>query len=361
MHKYLNWKGEDVMAHASRRLSAGKIVGRVLIVILTTLIMAVIALYLLMLVIAKGPSESAKRLFVNSVQETSAIKFLANWYYTDEQIAEYRGGGAETEIEETNTALVNISQKTDENGNPAPDGEAPRKATELIEVSGSTFKGKLLKISDPSRVFVGISGEYGEAYEGMKVADMIEKYGAQAGTNAGGFVDLNGVGNGGTPLGLVISEGQLRWGDLGTTYEFVIGFDQDNILHIGRMTAQQALDLGLRDAVCWGDPKRPLIVNGVPGNEQDSLGGGFNPRTAIGQTADGTVLLLVINGRATDSLGATYDDLTQIMLQHGAVNAMNLDGGSSSLLYLDGKLENTCSSLYGPRRMPTCWLVAPES
>ena len=349
------------MANAGRRLSAGKIVGRVLIVILTTLIMAVVALYFLMLVIAKGPSESAKKLFVCSVKETSAIKFLADWYYTPEQIEEYLGGGSEAEVEDTNTALVNIVQKTDENGNAVPDGDTERKATEIIDVSGSTFKGKLLKISDPSRVFVGISGNYGEEYEGMKVADMIAKYGAQGGTNAGGFVDLNGVGNGGIPLGLVISEGQLRWGDLNTTYEFVIGFDQDNILHIGKMTAQQAVDLGLRDAVCWADPKRPLIVNGVPGNEQESLGGGFNPRTAIGQTADGTVLFLVVNGRATDSLGATYDDLTQIMLQYGAVNAMNLDGGSSSLLYLDGQLQNTCSSLYGPRKMPTCWLIRPES
>lgn len=349
------------MAHARRRLSAGKIIGRVLIVILTTLIMAVIALYLLMLVIAKGPSDSAKKLFVCSVKETSAIKFLADWYYTPEQIEEYLGGSGEEDIAETNTALVNIAQKVDEKGNAVPDGDTERKATELIDVSGSTFKGKLLKISDPSRVFVGISGQYGEEYEGMKVADMIAKYGAQGGTNAGGFVDLNGVGNGGIPLGMVISEGELRWGDRNTTYEFVIGFDQDNILHIGKMTAQQAVDLGLRDAVCWGDPKRPLIVNGVPGNEQDSLGGGFNPRTAIGQTADGTVLFLVINGRQTDSLGATYDDLTQIMLQHGAVNAMNLDGGSSSLLYLDGELKNICSSLYGPRKMPTCWLIRPES
>ncbi len=348
------------MAHARRRLSAGKIVGRVLIVILTTLIMAVVALYLLMLVIAKGPSDSAKKLFVCSVKETSAIKFLADWYYTPEQIEEYLGNSGEENIADTNTALVNIAQKVDENGNAVPE-DTERKATELIDVSGSTFKGKLLKISDPSRVFVGISGPYGEEYEGMRVADMIEKYGAQGGTNAGGFVDLNGVGNGGIPLGMVISEGELRWGDLNTAYEFVIGFDQDNIMHIGKMTAQQAIDLGLRDAVCWGDPKRPLIVNGVPGNEQDSLGGGFNPRTAIGQTADGTVLFLVINGRQTDSLGATYDDLTQIMLQHGAVNAMNLDGGSSSLLYFDGKLQNICSSLYGPRKMPTCWLIKPES
>ena len=73
------------MAQAKKRLSIGKIIGRVLIVILTTLILVVIALYLLMLVIAKGPSQSAKKLFVCSVKETSAVGFLADWYYSDEE------------------------------------------------------------------------------------------------------------------------------------------------------------------------------------------------------------------------------------------------------------------------------------
>lgn len=344
------------MAHARRRrLTVGQIIGRILIVFFTTLLMIVIALYLLMLVIAKGPSPTAKGLFVRSVQETSAIKFLANWYYTDEEIAEYLGSNQVTD-EATDVALIQIASKEEA----AQNGEAARPATELVDVSGSTYKGKLLKISDPSRVFVGISGPYGEEYEGRKVKDMMESYGAIAGTNAGGFQDLNGVGNGGIPLDLVISEGQLRYGGLQTVYNNVVGFDDNNILHVGTMTGQQALDLHLRDAVCWAMGPS-LVINGKAENETKSLGGGFNPRTAIGQTADGTVLLLVIDGRQTTSLGATYDDLVSIMLQNGAVNAANLDGGSSSLMYLNGELVNVCSSLYGPRRMPTCWLVKPES
>ena len=49
------------------------------------------------------------------------------------------------------------------------------------------------------------------------------------------------------------------------------------------------------------------------------------------------------------------------MLEHGAVNAANLDGGSSSMMIYDGELVTVCSSLYGPRKMPTCWLVAQEN
>lgn len=343
------------MARAKNRLTAGKVIGRILIVFFATLILLVIALYFLMLVIAKGPSPSAKKLFVSTVKETSAIGFLANWYYTDEEIEDYLGSFRSNTTEEvTNAELVQIKPAGEET---AEEGGEATPATELIDVTGSTYKGKLLKIKDPSRVYVGISGQYGPDYEGKRVLDMAATYGAVAALNAGGFEDLNGVGNGGTPLGIVISQGEFRWGGLDTMYE-LIGFDSNNILHVGNMTGQQAKDLGIRDAVQFGPM---LIVNGKPLNETEPLGGGFNPRSAIGQTADGTVLLLCIDGRQASSLGATYDDLISIMLQHGAVNAANLDGGSSSHMIYNGEIITVCSSLYGPRKMPTCWLVAPES
>lgn len=343
------------MAQAKKRLSIGKIIGRVLIVILTTLILVVIALYLLMLVIAKGPSKSAKKLFVCSVKETSAVGFLADWYYSDEEIAEYLGSFRDNTTDEvTNAELVQIKPQTA--GQPSADDKV-QPETELVDVSGSTFRGKLLKIKDPSRVYVGISGQYGADFEGKRVLEMASEYGALAAINAGGFEDLNGVGNGGTPLGMVVSQGQLRWGGMDTSYD-IIGFDNNNILHVGTMTGQQAMNLGIRDAVCFGPV---LIVNGKPLNENESLGGGFNPRSAIGQTADGTVLLLVIDGRQANSLGATYDDIIDIMLKNGAVNAANLDGGSSSHMIYNNEIITVCSSLYGPRKMPTCWLVAPET
>lgn len=344
------------MANARRKSKVGTIVKHVLIAFFTTLLLIIIALYLLMLVIAKGPSPSAKKLFVCSVQETSAIKFLANWYFTDEEIAEYRGLNRTDTEEVMNASLIQIKSPDE----PAAEGEEPRKATELIDVSGKTFKGKLLKVSDPSRVFVGVSGEFGKGQAGKRIIDMMHDYGAMAGTNAGGFADDGGVGNGGTPLGVVVSQGNRAWFSANGYYKNVVGFDENNILHVGNMSGQDIIDLGLRDAVSW-ELGPILVMNGKAMNEQESLGGGFNPRTAIGQAADGTVLLLVVDGRQASSIGATYDDLVSIMLQHGAVNAANLDGGSSSLMYVNDELVTVCSSLYGPRTMPTGWLVKPES
>ena len=100
---------------------------------------------------------------------------------------------------------------------------------------------------------------------------------------------------------------------------------------------------------------------------------GVNPRTGIGQRSDGAILMLVIDGRQVSSLGATFADMTDIFLSYGAVNACNLDGGSSSvMMYRDmqglygepGTVQmiNSYSVLQSqPRRMPNYWMVRASS
>ena len=109
----------------------------------------------------------------------------------------------------------------------------------------------------------------------------------------------------------------------------------------------------IRDAITFG-PR--LIVNGEPANVKGQSSG-LNPRTAIGQRADGAVLMLVIDGRQSSSLGATYSDLIKVMVEYGAVNAINLDGGSSSLMYYRGNYLNNGVVLTGSREMPTAFIV----
>ena len=83
-------------------------------------------------------------------------------------------------------------------------------------------------------------------------------------------------------------------------------------------------------------------------------GWGVGPRTAIGQRKDGTVLFLVIDGRQPGySVGATLRDIQNIMYEEGAVIAANLDGGSSSTLYYNGKVINKPADLLGERMIPT--------
>ncbi len=125
------------------------------------------------------------------------------------------------------------------------------------------------------------------------------------------------------------------------------------MLVVGKFTSEQAVEKGLRDALAFGPA---LVVNGEAAQVSGSSSG-LNPRTAIGQRADGAVLLLVIDGRQASSLGATYADMITVLLEYGAINAVNLDGGSSSLMYYKGEYLNKGVILTGDRDIPDGFIV----
>ena len=83
-----------------------------------------------------------------------------------------------------------------------------------------------------------------------------------------------------------------------------------------------------------------------------------NPRCCLGQTADGTVLMLCIEGRYLDSLGATAPECAEVLARYGAYQAMNLDGGTSAILWYDGRYITRCSDPDRPegRPLPNCWI-----
>jgi exopolysaccharide biosynthesis protein len=83
------------------------------------------------------------------------------------------------------------------------------------------------------------------------------------------------------------------------------------------------------------------------------------PRTAVGQRADGTVVLLNLQGRQAAALGVSERELAEIMAGYGCVNAGNLDGGASSDIFFRGEYLNVCNTSGGPRPIPTAILVMP--
>lgn len=334
----------------NKKSNRSKLIKRIVLSIFTALFVIVLGLLGVIYILEFGPSNTARNLFVNSAMESSAGKFMATMFLSDEKIAQIRKDNSVVASDDiTDTSLINIgTNETDT----ADGDDNDEDGIQIIDISNDTYKGKMMIVKDPSRVTVGISGQYGASYSGKTVMDMAMNYDAVAAVNGGGFEDNNGVGNGGTPIGLVISDGELKYGSAGSSYE-VIGFDNNNNLVVGKMTASEALSRGVRDALSFGPI---LIVNGQA-SQVNGSGSGLNPRTAIGQRADGAILLLVIDGRQVNSLGASYADVIDVMLEYGAVNAANLDGGSSSLMYYKGEYINSCASLYGPRNMPTSIIV----
>lgn len=325
------------------------------ITVLITLLMLLLFVYSVIGVVMLGPSEYASRLLVTTLMETSAAKFVPRLYMSAEMVSSIVATEEEATDISVEKALIKLPEKSQQvHDDPDTLIPAADDGIEILDVKGATFYGKIMIIDDPTRVFVGIPKDgFGEDKSGMTVHAMIDYYDAIAGTNAGGFYDPNGNGTGGIPEGLVIYEGELLWGEKNSYYS-IAGIDGDGLLHVGRMTAQTALDHGVQYAASFGPA---LIVNGTPQNEKRALGGGLNPRTAIGQREDGAILLLVVNGRSVDSLGATLDDLVEVFLEYGAVNATNLDGGSSSLMIYAGENITHSAYVYGERVVSTSILV----
>ncbi|MBQ7801617.1 MAG: phosphodiester glycosidase family protein [Oscillospiraceae bacterium] len=348
---------------AARRV--GRFFARLAIFLVVTVLLIVTALYGVMYVIARGPSPSARDIFVMSVRETSAIGFLADLFFTEEEIAAIENKTEVEEYVETDTSLITITKpedKTDESHEgeevqgPAADewGLVDEDGDGIIiePVKGEGYSGYMMVVLDPSRVIMGsVPSSYGG--RGYTVEQMVEQFDAVAGINAGGFEDPEGHGNGSIPNSMVVYEGKVYYESKGVQDGFV-GIDSDYILHVGKLTSKDVQEKNIQYGVSFG----PVLVSN--GEACDVGTSGVNPRTAIGQRSDGAILMLVIDGRQVISLGATYQDMVDIFLEFGAVNACNLDGGSSSLMWYGGDYINNCASVIGIRPVPTTFLVLKE-
>ncbi len=347
-------KSEEIKAEKNKSGKAKKVfkvIGKVFVVILVTLAILVAGVYGVGYVLAKGPSETAKNQFVCALNETSAMKWVPSLYMSKEEVNKIIDKNLMQEIPEGTVSDVETIVIPEEMDDSTPD-------IEIVDVVGETYRGKLMIVKDPSRVFVGTIEQFHEG-NGMVVADIATRYDAIGGINGGEFVDMGSYAYSGMPVGGVISQGEVKAGNLNTVYNLT-GFTNENKLVIGKMTLQEALDMGMRDAVHTVHTTGPfLVLNGEPLTVPDTsvYGGGKNPRTAIGQRADGAVLLLVIDGRQAQSIGATFKEMTYIMLEYGAVNASCMDGGTSTQMVYEGEVINKPYSPSGPRKCPTSFLV----
>ena len=332
-------------------------IAHIFAVIGVTLAFIVVAAFVACFILFKGPSPSIKIEAVNTFTEMSAMKWLPKLFLPADEVQKILDNSRMQEVEVgtvTNLDLIDTTVTE------IPEEQEP---IEILDVSGSSFKGKLMIVADPSKVFLGTVPEFYEG-PGEVVADIITHYPyAVAGVNGGDFVDMGSYSYTAQPLGAIISNGEVVYCDSNyDTIYHLSGFTNDNKFFMGNISLNDALEMGVRDAVYTVHETGPFLVmdgdaliNEVP--DSATYGGGKNPRTAIGQRADGSVLLLVVDGRQANSLGATFKDLAYIMLEYGAVNACAMDGGTSTQMVYYGQVLNNPYSPTGPRKCPTAWLV----
>lgn len=215
-----------------------------------------------------------------------------------------------------------------------------------------TFKAYILTISNPKQVSVVTTKYLGN--KGQTVENIVKEQHALAGINGGSFLDTNWQGTGGQVQGIVISDGKIL--SRSTRPENIIGFTDTGRLISGMYTLSELESMHVTQALMFGPT---LVSNGV-GVISGAGDGGYAPRTAIGQRSDGTVIMIVTDGRyltGGNDIGASYGDIEQLMLQYGAVTAANLDGGSSATMYVKGQLFNEPTDILGERSVATAVIV----
>ncbi len=330
-----------------------------LIVIFSSLFVAGVSVLLFLFY---GPWDGFRNFWITSAMTTMNHQYLATWLYSDETIQKVLANNQIVEIDEVSDSnsikIRKYSAKTiykNEYEKAVLTKDPGNDLYKVIPVSGTSYQGYLVAVYDPSRISVATTkylGKYGES-----ITTVAKRENAIIAMNAGGFYDPDWNSNGALPHGTVISNGKVvsDYEDARVGGGFIC-FTKENKLILGKMTKEEALAKGCRDAVEFGPY---LIVNGKSSFIKGNGGWGIAPRTAIGQRKDGIVLMLVINGRIPSSIGADLVDLTEIMENYGAYNAANLDGGSSSELVINQKIVNTpvAGGVNGLRDMPTFWIV----
>lgn len=223
----------------------------------------------------------------------------------------------------------------------------------ISKIDGGTYKGLVMLIDDPSRIFVGTTPA--KTTRGYRIGEMMDYYGGViAGINGSGFSDPNDCGDGSGIIGYCMSQGE-SWGRY-AGYMASLVFTKNDRLVVGVINDWESY--GIRDGLQFGPV---LVANGKINITAGAAASyGLQPRTAIGQREDGAIVMLVIDGRdITYSLGCTIEDMANIMMQYEAVNAGCCDGGSSCVLAYEGVVLNKNSSAnptYG-RRIPNAFLV----
>ena len=352
----------------------GRFIRRFLLLLFTLILLAASTLVMVMYTVFNGPSEAARNVLTMSLTEASATKWIPGIFLGDETVEEIRNKSGEALEEEFSDASQVVISKdgalTDSDEWAGfPDG------IRIEEYKGETYNAHIMIIRDPSQIYMAIStdGDFSKDIPGTRIHNEILDEGAIAAINAGAFND-DGAANsyaGSIPAGLLMVNGEVKSNQFHSLVpeEGFAGFTFDNILVVAKsMTPERAKDLGIRDGCAFGPV---LIMNGTVNQEVYNANSGYTPRTAIGQRADGAVIFLCIDGCQFSSLGGTYRDVIDIMVEYGAVNACNMDGGSSSvMMYLDSQgrygkageyvMINSYSLLQSePRQMPSFWMVRP--
>lgn len=226
----------------------------------------------------------------------------------------------------------------------------------LLRMKGSGYRGVLAVAKDPSRLSIEMCSNLGQ--RGELCGDIAANHGGILSMTASGFQDPGGNGNGGQLAGYCMSNGTEYGDHFGAWAYKRIELHEDNLFYI--KDALDPVGEGCTDATEF---QPALIVDGeivVSDYWTDT-----NPRACIGQSDKYEILMICIEGRMPieGCVGTDVNTISRILKKHNCMQAMNVDGGTSAMMWFDGEyvLRSSNASLRytGGRPLPNAFVYTP--
>ncbi len=308
--------------------------------------------------IVYGPIDKARVFWITTAMETNDHQYLANIFYSEETIKQVMSENYLTEIEEdTDVSSITVGKEEKITAYTSAYEKEILEHEEgalykLIQFKYQDFDCHLIAIYDPTRVQIGYNKKLNSQHV---LTEILKNNDAILGINGGGYSWANGY-----PQGLVVHDGKIIYSS--NTGRFTTSaINEDGVLMVGKFSASDVKKKKIKEAVSFGPA---LIVNGKAAEIRGTGGSGVNPRTVIAQRKDGIILFLVVNGYGNKlswkGRGGVYvNDLIKILQRYNAYNAVNMDGGSSTTMVINGKLVNDpCEPLKdGQDFIRTAWML----
>ncbi|MEE0955884.1 MAG: phosphodiester glycosidase family protein [Eubacterium sp.] len=199
-----------------------------------------------------------------------------------------------------------------------------------------------IQVSDPSVLLTGLAdGSFGQNIS-EKTSEIAEEVNA--------ILAINGDYYGFRSSGYVMRNGYLyRSTSAGDDQEDLVIYEDGTmeIIKEGDITAEELQQNGAVQIFSFGPG---LVEKGeitVDANDEVDQAMNSNPRTAIGQISEGHYVMVVSDGRTSESAGLTLQQLAEVMQDLGCTTAYNLDGGGSTTMYFNGSIVNNPTSGHG--------------
>lgn len=243
----------------------------------------------------------------------------------------------------------------------------------VLRITGETYRGVLAIAKDPSRLHLytspGLStsvpdpllseGDGSGSVEaqgyGLTTGQLARQHNGILAITGSGFYDAEGTSTGGAMAGFCRSDGV----DYGTHRPW--GDKRLELRKNGWLYIMDAPTPCSDDATNAMEFQPAMIVDGE--RLENYVYTADNPRACVGQTDQGEILMLAIEGRLDDSPGCSVGECTSILQRFRCITAMNMDGGTSAMLWFDGEPLIRCSNQILPegRSLPNAWVYVRVS